>query len=41
MAPIIEFKNITKKFGGTTALSNVSFSVEKGEVHCLCGENGA
>lgn len=41
MAPIIEFKNITKKFGGTTALSNVSFSIEKGEVHCLCGENGA
>lgn len=41
MAPIIEFKNITKRFGGTVALNNVSFSVEKGEVHCLCGENGA
>ena len=41
MAPIIEFKHITKRFGGTTALSDVSFSVEKGEVHCLCGENGA
>ena len=37
MAPIIEFKHITKRFGGTTALSDVSFSVEKGEV----GENGA
>ncbi|MCI8591464.1 MAG: sugar ABC transporter ATP-binding protein [Lachnospiraceae bacterium] len=41
MAPIIEFKNITKRFGGTVALNNVSFSVEEGEVHCLCGENGA
>ena len=41
MAPIIEFKNITKRFGGTVALDQVSFSVEKGEVHCLCGENGA
>lgn len=41
MAPIIEFKNITKRFGGTVALNNVSFSIEAGEVHCLCGENGA
>ena len=41
MAPIIEFKNITKKFGGTVALNQISFSIEKGEVHCLCGENGA
>lgn len=41
MTPIIEFKNITKQFGGTIALNDVSFSVEKGEVHCLCGENGA
>lgn len=41
MVPVIEFKNITKRFGGTVALNNVSFSVEKGEVHCLCGENGA
>lgn len=38
---IISFENITKKFGGTTALSNVSFNIKRGEVHCLCGENGA
>ena len=41
MAPIIEFRNITKRFGGTVALDHVSFSIEKGEIHCLCGENGA
>jgi len=39
--PIICFENITKKFGGTVALSDVCFKIEKGEVHCLCGENGA
>lgn len=41
MDSIICFENITKKFGGTTALSNVCFKIKKGEVHCLCGENGA
>lgn len=41
MEPHIQFKNVTKKFGGTTALSEVSFEIQKGEVHCICGENGA
>ena len=41
MDSIICFENISKKFGGTTALSNVCFKIKKGEVHCLCGENGA
>lgn len=41
MESYIQFQNITKKFGGTTALNNVTFEVRKGEVHCLCGENGA
>src|SRR5512145_595276 len=40
-APILEMKNITKTFPGVKALSNVSFQVEPGEVHCLVGENGA
>jgi len=38
---LIEFKDITKTFPGVTALQNVSFTIEKGEVHALVGENGA
>ncbi len=41
MAPILEMKNITKTFPGVKALSNVTFQVEPGEIHCLVGENGA
>jgi ABC-type sugar transport system ATPase subunit len=39
--PLLEMKNITKEFPGVKALSNVSFSVSAGEIHCLVGENGA
>ncbi|NWG08421.1 MAG: ATP-binding cassette domain-containing protein [Chloroflexi bacterium] len=39
--PILEMKDITKEFPGVKALSNVSFRVKKGEIHCLVGENGA
>ncbi|WP_312240362.1 sugar ABC transporter ATP-binding protein [Pantoea sp.] len=31
---------VTKKFGGVTALNNVSFDINEGEVHGLVGENG-
>ena len=37
----LEMKNISKRFAGVRALSNVSFSVKKGEIHALVGENGA
>ena len=40
-SPILEMKNITKEFPGVKALSDVSFRVRKGEIHCLVGENGA
>ncbi|GIP59833.1 sugar ABC transporter ATP-binding protein [Paenibacillus woosongensis] len=39
--PMLEMKNIVKAFNGITVLDNVSFSVEKGEVHALMGGNGA
>ena len=39
--PVLEMKNITKEFPGVKALSNVSFRVAEGEIHCLVGENGA
>lgn len=38
--PAIQFKHITKTFGGVTALDDVSLTVLPGEVHCLAGENG-
>ncbi|MBN1518503.1 MAG: sugar ABC transporter ATP-binding protein [Spirochaetales bacterium] len=38
---ILEMRSITKNFPGVKALSDVSFSVAPGEIHCLVGENGA
>jgi putative multiple sugar transport system ATP-binding protein len=39
--PILEMKNITKEFPGVKALDDVSFKVERANIHCLVGENGA
>ena len=38
---MLEMRSVSKSFGGTKALTNVNFSVEKGEIHALLGENGA
>ncbi|ADE19939.1 ABC transporter ATP-binding protein [Mycoplasma crocodyli] len=38
---IIEFKNVTKKFGSKIALDNISFTVFKGQFHGFIGANGA
>lgn len=37
----LELKGIQKRFGGVTALRDVGFDLESGEVHALVGENGA
>lgn len=39
--PVIAFSSISKTYGGTRALNDVSFSLERGRVHALMGENGA
>ena len=41
MEKIIELKNVTKRFGGITALNKASLYVEQGEVVGLIGDNGA
>jgi ribose transport system ATP-binding protein len=41
MNTILELKNISKGFPGVQALSNISLSLERGEIHALLGENGA
>lgn len=38
---LLRVEGITKVFPGTKALSEVSLSIKKGEVHALMGENGA
>ncbi|HWQ79863.1 MAG TPA: ABC transporter ATP-binding protein [Anaerovoracaceae bacterium] len=38
---ILEISNLTKKFGGLTALSNVSLRLEEGKILGLIGPNGA
>jgi branched-chain amino acid transport system ATP-binding protein len=39
--PILEVKNVTKKFGELVAVDNVSFDVAKGEAAAIIGPNGA
>ena len=38
---ILEMRSITKTFPGVKALVDVSLTVERGEIHAICGENGA
>ena len=38
---ILEMRHITKRFPGVVALDDVNLTVERGEIHAICGENGA
>jgi branched-chain amino acid transport system ATP-binding protein len=40
-SPLLEFRNVTMRFGGVTALSDVDITVQKGEIAALIGPNGA
>ena len=39
--PVVQLKNITKRFGDITANDNVSISVNAGEILSILGENGS
>lgn len=39
--PIIELRNVSKRFAGIQALTDVSVAVPPGQVVCLLGDNGA
>ena len=39
--PVVRFDGISKRFPGVRALESVSFEIQAGSCHALCGENGA
>jgi simple sugar transport system ATP-binding protein len=41
VTPIVEVRNATKEYRGVPVVKNVSFTLQRGEVHALLGENGA
>ncbi len=41
MTDLLEVRNLTVRFGGLTAVREVSFSVEQGKIFSLIGPNGA
>lgn len=38
---LMEMKNITLRFGGVTAISDISFDIREGEIRAIIGPNGA
>lgn len=41
IVPVLEMREITKKFGNLIVNSDINLTLEKGEVHAILGENGA
>ena len=38
---IMDIRNITMRFGGVTAIKDVSFDIREGEIRAIIGPNGA
>lgn len=38
---VLDLKNITLRFGGLTAINDISFDIRKGEIRAIIGPNGA
>ena len=41
VAPLIKLDEVAMEFGANTVLEGINFDLNPGEVHALCGENGA
>jgi ABC-2 type transport system ATP-binding protein len=41
MSPVIEVRQLHKRYGGTVAVDDISFAVEEGEIFGILGPNGA
>ena len=41
MTPILECRNLTKRYGNQIALDNIHFSLERGKIIGLLGPNGS
>lgn len=39
--PLLALRSVRKSFGSNTVLDGVDFELSPGEIHALCGENGA
>ena len=41
MSTLIECKNLTKRYGGKTAIDNIDLTIESGHIIGLLGPNGS
>ena len=39
--PVLRTEGLTIRFGGLTALNNVNFEIQRGEIRAIIGPNGA
>ena len=38
---VMEMRNISLRFGGVTAIQDISFDIHEGEIRAIIGPNGA